>query len=377
MKYLLHILGWLAILLLPYLFAIKGAVDFRHLMDNQHEINNLLNYGLLILFSYLNYLVFVPRFYLKRKYFKYFLAIGACLLIIVFLPEGFDNRQWPAPSKDGGPGFHAGRGPVKPDHPPGPDGSPPGSDPSPGPRPDPPALPDTRLSSYPPPPPFFLEKSAIMLLFFISIVVSISVQINNYLQRSEKGQLNAELSYLKMQIHPHFLFNTLNTIYALAIRKDDRTPDAIVKLSELMRYVIRDAASHKVPLEKELKYIDNYINLQESGLGTTVRIDYRTEGEAANLQIAPLILIPFIENAFKHGVNPDEETQIRILLSIREDQLQLLVFNRKVKTTHIDKGGIGMQNARERLQLLYPVRHTLTITDTDTEFIVQLLITLT
>lgn len=359
MKYILHIIGWLAILLLPYLFAIRGAVDFRHLMDNQHELNNLLNYTLLIFFSYFNYLWLVPRLYLKRKYFAYFLAVAAFLLVIVFLPDGFDHHAWPAPPEKSG--FH-GDGPP-----------PPPPDFHVGPGDNHPSF----IRYYAPPPPFFLEKSAIMLLFFVSIVVGISVRLSIYLQKTEKGQLNAELSYLKMQIHPHFLFNTLNTIYSLAIRKDDRTPDAIIKLSELMRYVIRDAAHHKVPLDKELAYISNYISLQQSGLDATVHLDYRTQGQPGDRQIAPLILIPFIENAFKYGVNPDEETEIRIILEIKENQLHMLVSNKKVPVTGIDSGGIGMQNARERLQLLYPGRHTLTIADTQKDYTVQLAIILT
>jgi LytS/YehU family sensor histidine kinase len=190
--------------------------------------------------------------------------------------------------------------------------------------------------------------------------------------------LQAELRQLKAQIHPHFLFNTLNSLYALAIRKDDRTAEMIVKLADFMRYMIRDAHRNKVPLEKETDYINNYIDLQRARLRNSVPIYYALEGDVAGQQIAPLLLFSFIENAFKHGVNPDEDSLIRIELRVQADELRLHVFNHKVRTSHIEaSNGVGMPNAKDRLRLLYPDAHQLLIDDAPGHFRVTLTLTLT
>lgn len=200
------------------------------------------------------------------------------------------------------------------------------------------------------------------------------LKLRERIKQIETEKANAELSYLKAQINPHFLFNTLNSIYSLAIQKHDKTADAVVKLSEMMRYVLNDDNTSFVSLDKELHYISNYIDLQKMRLSPIVRLSYTCAGDPNGKKVAPLILIPFIENAFKHGVSTEEDSDIKIEISISETQLQLLVKNYCVKINNntLNKSGLGIENTKKRLGLLYPNNHLLKIDKIDNYFIVNL-----
>ncbi len=211
------------------------------------------------------------------------------------------------------------------------------------------------------------------LVYLIGVVSSLLFAINIRLQKVEKDKMKSELSFLKAQINPHFLFNTLNSIYALAIKKDDKTADAVVQLSELMRYIITNANDDVIALNKEINYINNFIELQKTRLGNTVKVDYVVEGNAYGKCITPLILISFIENAFKHGVNPNQNSDIAIRITIVGDYLTLFVSNYKVQSIQSDSG-IGLQNTIERLSLLYPNNHVLKIDDNQENYTVTLTI---
>ncbi|WP_232727237.1 sensor histidine kinase [Flavobacterium sp. 1] len=201
-----------------------------------------------------------------------------------------------------------------------------------------------------------------ILVYLIGVISSLFIAIKIRLQKVEEDRMKSELSFLKAQINPHFLFNTLNSIYSLAIKKDDKTADAVVQLSELMRYIITNANDDVIALDKEINYISNYIQLQKTRLGKTVTIDYTMEGNSFGKAITPLILISFIENAFKHGVNPNENSEICIRITIVGEYLTLFVSNNKVQSIQTDSG-IGLQNSIERLSLLYPNNHVLAIDD--------------
>jgi sensor histidine kinase YesM len=214
-----------------------------------------------------------------------------------------------------------------------------------------------------------------LYLFIIVFFVSLLAKISQKWKKTEKEKLNAELLFLKAQINPHFLFNTLNSIYSLAIDKSDYTPTAIVKLSGMMRYVISEASGDLVTLEKEINYISDYIELQRLRLGDTVNLHYKVEGLSAGKKIAPLLLMPAIENAFKHGVNPEENSDISVRITIREYSLELCVRNRKVTHAGSDEpSGLGLTNTRNRLNLMYASRHEFQIRDNDQEFVVSLVI---
>ena len=162
-------------------------------------------------------------------------------------------------------------------------------------------------------------------MFLTALFVFLSLRINKQLKQTEEDKLNTELSYLKAQINPHFLFNTLNSIYSLAITENaDQTSSAIVKLSGMMRYVISEANKDFVSLEKEVNYVKDYIEMQKLRLGNTVKIDPSVSGHYFIKKIAPLMLISFIENAFKHGVNAEAHSVILIELNIIDNDLTLI-----------------------------------------------------
>lgn len=339
---LTHIFLIIAFLSLPYIFAPNGFPGFAELRSNAHERTNLAAYLLMVIFFYVNYYILIPRFYFKKKYLPYTVCIAGCFFAITMFVHTLDRKP---PMR---------RPPF---------------------RESPPPMPGHKEK-----PPGAFEDSQTLFIFLVGLVASFALKINDRLERSEQEKLHTELSYLKAQINPHFLFNTLNSIYSLAIEKSDRTADAVVMLSSLMRYVIRDASENLVPLMKELEYIRNYVSLQKFRLDDTVQIDFLITGATSNYQIAPLILISFIENAFKYGVNPEQMSIILISVAINDQNLDLHVENKKVRKSRQEEdstGGIGIENTKTRLHLLYPEKHQLTISDTDEHFTIDLNLTLT
>jgi LytS/YehU family sensor histidine kinase len=225
---------------------------------------------------------------------------------------------------------------------------------------------------------FFEEIKHHIFVYGIVVLFSILLHTRNRLLKIENEKLQAELSNLKAQIHPHFLFNTLNSIYALAIRKDDKTPETIIKLSEFMRYLLKDANQNQVSLEKEITYIENYLDLQKSRLRNSVAIEFWRSGNFTGKQIAPLLLFNYIENAFKHGVNPEENAKISIKISLIDQFLSLEVKNNIVRQQNNESSlNIGMPNTQERLDLLYPKKYSLDIQKTEEIYTVLLQIQLT
>ena len=170
----------------------------------------------------------------------------------------------------------------------------------------------------------------------------------------EKEKLHAELGFLKSQVNPHFLFNSLNSIYALANRKADETQTAILQLSQMMRYMIYESNTSTVALEKELDYLQNYIDLKKLRLSPNVLIHYTIEGDCRGLQIEPMLLIPFVENAFKHGISYIQKSVIQIKISLMQHKLHLAVSNSIFRRQEAEVGGIGLDNVQKRLALLYP-----------------------
>ena len=197
-------------------------------------------------------------------------------------------------------------------------------------------------------------------------------------QQLASDKLREELKYLKAQINPHFLFNTLNMAFASAIKNNDEgTADIIEKLSGLMRYVLYESNEDKVILEKEINYIDNYINLQLQRLSPEIacQVKYEVKGNYQNLKIAPLILIPFIENVFKHGIMLSKKAEMSIFIVLNSDTLILETKNVKNNSpvgTDKEHSGIGMKNVKERLLLLYPNQHKIEIINKEDFFQVRL-----
>lgn len=217
-----------------------------------------------------------------------------------------------------------------------------------------------------------------LYLFFTAIFFSILLRTREHLAQLKEDKLNAELSSLKAQINPHFLFNTLNSIYTLSVKKDDKASEAIIHLSGLMRYVIRDANDDRIPLAQEMEYISNYIELQKARLGNTASVSFEIDGEPGSKMIAPLILITYIENAFKYGVNPDiADCVVHVHVRMTDTVIHLNTFNKKVPHLHHPAStGIGIKNTGERLKYLYPQKHKLVISEDAQTYSVNLSIDL-
>lgn len=181
---------------------------------------------------------------------------------------------------------------------------------------------------------------------------------------------SGELALLRSQINPHFLFNTLNNIYSLVYKKSDDAPEAVMKLSSIMRYMLFDATTDHVLLEKEIEYLKSFIELEKLRVRHRDFVELEITGNTDEHTIAPMLLIPFVENAFKHGSRQVAGAGIRVRLEVTPTEIRFTVVNhiRKSESVVKDKvGGIGLQNIRRRLNLLYPGKHTLNIR-TDEEF---------
>jgi len=337
---LFHVIGILIFLLLPIILwpGEKGLVEF---FTDDRALRGYFTNVLMLIFFYLQFYLLIPKLYFQKKYFYFILIIVICYFIVALVPDFIipfeEQHHLPPP-----PGPARGDGPM---------------------------AGGFRWS-------FRMGHD---LVFFLAVVFfSLLLKINDRLKKTEKEKLRAELSYFKAQINPHFLFNTLNSIYSLALQKDDKTPEAVVRLSGMMRYVINDASEDFVPLDKEIAYISDYIDLQRIRLGDTVKIDYHPCEADPSRSIAPLILIPFIENAFKFGVNPEADSFIAVWISISGSKLHLAVFNHKVREFQDGEksGGLGIINARQRLSLHYPENHQLIIEDGASHFKVDLYINL-
>lgn len=224
------------------------------------------------------------------------------------------------------------------------------------------------------------ERGNSVFLFIVIIMISGGIRIVEEWIKSEKkakqienDRMTMELSFLRSQINPHFLFNTLNNIYTLALMKSDNAADAVMKLSDIMRYMTEDSTSNFVSLEKEVDYIKHYVELQKIRLGENIDIILDFLGDFEGLEIPPLILIPFVENAFKHGISSHAKVKIIIKLKIQGKSLEFKITN-QIFRERIQKSatGLGLKNTKKRLELLYPGRFSLDINDKHGIFSVDL-----
>ncbi len=213
--------------------------------------------------------------------------------------------------------------------------------------------------------------------------ISTSVGLMKVLQKksiqnklTEQERRKAELKYLNAQVNPHFMFNTLNTIYALADEENaPKTKEAILKLSEIMRYPINEGTRAKNSISKEIRFITDYIELQKMRLGTDYPIHFDIKGKVNDKKIAPFLFIPIIENAFKYGISRQNPQLILIELEISVDQLRFKVKNTKTNPSNITSNQMGIQNLKERLDLIYPNNHHIRIEESSEGFVVELTIT--
>lgn len=198
------------------------------------------------------------------------------------------------------------------------------------------------------------------------------------LAQLEEEAKKAELKALRSQINPHFLFNALNLIYSESVKKSDQSPALILKLSEILRYVLEKAEKERVSLQDEINYIADYIDLQTARMNNPAQVDFQTTGNFDEYEIAPLLLLNFVENCFVHS-NLTDRPDIRIEISIENGMLNFTSSNKKKKQTdRKEKGvGLGIQNSKRRLDLTYPDKYSLQINDSDDRYSTQLKIQLT
>ncbi|HZY39954.1 MAG TPA: sensor histidine kinase [Mucilaginibacter sp.] len=226
-----------------------------------------------------------------------------------------------------------------------------------------------------------------ILLFIFIIIFGLSIayfflkewtRAEGFRIRLEAVQLDTEIKFLKSQVNPHFLFNTLNNLFSMAQGKgNDDLADGISKLSGMMRYMIYDSNAESVPLSKEIAYLEDCITLNKLRYADDeARVTFDYPEQTAGVFIAPMLFIPFVENAFKYGVMIGQSSEINISISIVNKQLAFSCQNKiySVKKMEDEKGGIGLQNVKRRLALLYPGKHQLQISENDAKYFVKLVI---
>ena len=221
---------------------------------------------------------------------------------------------------------------------------------------------------------FIFPSSIVFFIFsFIYRVVIDQERVSRLLKEKQAAQALTELKFLRSQVSPHFLFNVLTNLVSLARKKSDKLEPALIKLSELLRYMLYDTQGKRVPLQTEIEYLGNYLDLQRLRFGDDLEIDSRTEVEveALSYAIEPMLLIPFVENAFKHGVGYSGRPGIFTRLSVVKDTLTFEVKNKfevEPAESKDESSGIGLGNVISRLNLLYRNKYTLSINDADNLF---------
>jgi LytS/YehU family sensor histidine kinase len=241
-------------------------------------------------------------------------------------------------------------------------------------------------------PNFLNEVIAEFILVLVFLVIttfikftsdSIALQDANLrIKEIEREKMSAELRALKAQINPHFFFNTLNSIYSLSLDRSEKTPELILKLSELMRYILYETQDDFISMEKQLDFIKSYIYLQQVRTGEEIKIEMKIEGENTDLMVAPLLFVPFIENAFKHVAKEKNNTSfIRISFDLTKPvRVKFNVKNKKYNVAvpvEDNKERIGLANVKKQLNLLYPSKHELIISENSDVFEVSLTLDLT
>ena len=211
------------------------------------------------------------------------------------------------------------------------------------------------------------------LIFLVVKAVKGRIEEQSKIERLESEKAKAELKFLKAQIHPHFLFNTLNNLYSLTIEKSDQAPEVVIKLSEILDYLLYQCNDERVDLEQEIQLIKNYISLENLRYGDRINVNFNIEDSLANTQIAPLILLSLVENAYKHGASNNMENPIiEMDLKVQFNTLHFKIKNNKTKDTIPSSKGLGLKNLKQQLKLLYPEKHTLVINDQEDIFEVHL-----
>ncbi len=355
LKIILHLLAWTILLGLPLYFNKRWQVgsDFIWLYYINATISAII--------FYLNYLILLPGFFFDHKRHKYFITAFLMLIFFYFISDKANEfvfkyisvgqkteeiKSAPEERKEPGPpgvGKFTGRPPVR--------------------------QRQMHLFNY--------AFTSVFLLFFSMglRVLERQSQIEKLQKEMEKEKLNSELTFLKNQISPHFFFNTLNNIYALISINSEDSKKAVLKLSKLMRYLLYESEQGNTRLSNEIDFMNNYIDLMKLRMSDKISLSVSLPGKYDDFKIPPLLFIPFIENAFKHGISYREKSFIEIRMTAISASISFRCVNSIIKSREIaDSGhsGIGLENVNKRLNLLFPGKHDLKINKSDTEYEVLL-----
>ncbi|PKV50302.1 histidine kinase [Aquimarina sp. MAR_2010_214] len=219
---------------------------------------------------------------------------------------------------------------------------------------------------------------AIGELYVVGLTSAIKYTVDFLIMQNKNRDLSelqykTELKYLKAQIQPHFFFNTLNSLYALTIKKSDLAPNLVLKLSNFMRYVIYDTSKKKLPLLQEIDHIDNYIELEKMRYGDRVDSSVDINGNIDDVKVVPMLFLPFIENAFKHGLKNNDRMELLISFERFENELIFISKNNYEEESETKQlNGIGIKNVKRRLEILYPRKYTLNIAQKNNEYSILL-----
>jgi len=352
-KILLHLLAWVIILGIPLYFFKRWEVgnDFMW----AYYIGNLIN-GIIF---YSNYLVLVPRFFFASRKLKYYLSVIILLIFLYFVSDrsnelifkyvpGRNNTEEINKPRDTGtevrppkPDDHFGRPPFR----------------------------EMHLFNY-------IFTSLFLVFFSVGMrVLERHSQTEKLQKELEKEKLNSELAFLKNQISPHFFFNTLNNIYSLISINAEDSQKAVLRLSKLMRYLLYDSEHGDTKLSNEIDFMNNYIDLMKLRMNNKISLTVTFPEKYEDINIPPLIFIPFIENAFKHGISYREKSFIEISMTTINKSVVFRCANSIVKNRETDESehsGIGLENVTKRLNLLFPGKHEMKINRSDKEFEVLL-----
>ena len=319
--FIVHILFWVGLWFGSFSFATQLGLSRGHVM-----LWSLTDIATQALLTYLNAFIYLPRYFKERKYTLYALTIVVTMAVLTFIRMQFLTGVFDRPFG----------------------------------------------------PPFIFTAGFPMVGFFF--ISSAGWFVGDWFQSRRRevelvnNQLDAELKFLKLQINPHFLFNTLNNIYSLAYFNDKKTPQAIMKLSDMMRHMIYDSQDKFISLTKEVEFIENFIELQKIKIDNAPDIRFIKSGVSENHTIAPLLFLAFLENSFKHG----NQTPIDIDLKVKKNILHFQISNQvsQKPITQVEKSGVGLMNVKKRLELIYPNRHELIMHSHEGKFTVQLNVTL-
>jgi hypothetical protein len=348
LKIALHIVLWVIVIIFP--FYISQTFGFTDISRLWHFYTMAIAYGIIF---YVNYLYLVPTFYFKKEKWQFFLFVIGLITILFFLIIGINDHLLADPERD----HHFEEAMRK--------------------------LNDGGEYKRPPMGLFRLINYGFTSLLITGFALGLGFvdrhrEDEKKHKELEQEKLHSELAFLKNQISPHFFFNTLNNIYSLTSIDTPAAQESILKLSKLMRYLLYESEHGETLLSHEIDFMTNYIALMKLRLSPKVDLKVSFPTDYPDCKIPPLLFISFIENAFKHGVSHREASFIHIEMEANSQQILFKTENSVSGTASTDKenSGIGLENVRKRLALLFPASHTLKIEQTEKVFNVEVKIVL-